>query len=223
MLERVGSEPADRRLSDEAYDKVVEHIISGTLPAGALIQERLLADELGLSRTPLRDALLVLEGEGLLVRENKRLLRVVSMDITRYMENLAIRRLLECEAARLATGRIDAAELDDMEARLRAMLAAFAVGEPPAREDVRSIDEAIHGSIARAAGNAQLTSIVENLRLRTHIFDLKNIPERFEDTCREHLAIIAALRGDNPAEVSSAVEAHILAVRESIIARLLAR
>jgi DNA-binding GntR family transcriptional regulator len=224
MLEKIAPDQADRRLSDEAYDRVVEYIMTGSLPAGAVIQERSLAEELGLSRTPLRDALLLLEGEGLLVREGKRLLRVVSMDITRYMENLAIRRLLESEAARLAVGRIDPAELDQMEAILTRMLADFEAGEHPRREEVRRIDEALHSAIARAAGNIQLAEIVASLRLKTHIFDLKNMPERFRDTCREHLDIIAALRdSNNPATASAAVERHIGAVRESIIARLLPR
>lgn len=224
VLEKVGAEPADRRLSDDAYDRVFEFIVSGGLPAGAAIQERALADELGLSRTPLRDALLLLEGEGLLVRENKRLLRVVSMDITRYMENLAIRRLLECEAARLAAGRLDPQELNRMETTLNRMLADFEAGEHPRREEVRRIDEALHGAITRASGNVQLAEIVASLRLKTHIFDLKNMPERFRDTCREHLDIIAALRdGSNPAAAAAAVERHIGAVRDSIIARLLPR
>ncbi len=224
MLEKVATDQTDRRLSDDAYDSVVEYIMAGGLPAGAVIQERALANELGLSRTPLRDALLLLEGEGLLVREGKRLLRVVSMDITRYMENLAIRRLLECEAARLAAGRIDAIELDQMEAILTRMLADFEAGEHPRREEVRRIDETLHGAIARTAGNVQLAEIVASLRLKTHIFDLKNMPERFRDTCREHLDIIAALRdGNNPVAASAAIERHIGAVRESIITRLLPR
>lgn len=224
MLEKVATDQADRRLSDDAYDSVLEYIMAGGLPAGGVIQERVLADELGLSRTPLRDALLLLEGEGLLVREGKRLLRVVSMDITRYMENLAIRRLLEGEAARLAAGRIDAAQLDQMEDILNRMLADFEAGEHPRREEVRRIDESLHSAIARAAGNTQLAEIVASLRLKTHIFDIKNMPERFRDTCREHLEIIAALRdGSNPAAASSAIERHIGAVRESIITRLLPR
>jgi len=214
---------ADRRLSDEAYDRVVQHIVSGSLPAGALIQERLLANELQLSRTPLRDALLLLEGEGLLVREGKRLL-VVSMDITRYMENLAIRRLLECEAVRLAVGRIESRQLDEMEGTLNRMLKEYEAGRQPQREEVRRIDEALHNAMTAAAGNALLAELVASLRLKTHVFDLKNIPERFRDTCREHLAIIAALReGGDPAEAVAAVERHIGAVRASIIARLLPR
>jgi DNA-binding GntR family transcriptional regulator len=217
-------EQVDRRLSDDAYDVIFQYIMSGALPAGAVIQERVLSEELGLSRTPLRDALLLLEGEGLLVRENKRLLRVVSMDITRYMENLAIRRLLECEAARLAAGRIDTSKLDEMEAALNRMLSDYEAGHPPRREEVRSIDETLHGAIASAAGNVQLADIVADLRLKTHIFDLKNVPERFQDTCREHLDIVAALRdGANSAAAATAVERHIEAIRDSIIARLLPR
>lgn len=221
---RAVSDVTERRLSEEAYDKIVGHILAGALPAGAVIQERVLAAELDLSRTPLRDALLILEGEGLLVREGRRVLRVVSMDVTRYMENLAIRRLLEGEAARLAAGRIDPCQLDGMEATLHRMLDECRSGEAPRRDEVRRIDEEVHGAIARAAGNRQLAEIVAAMRLRTHIFDLKNVPERFADTCREHLEIIAALRdGTQPQLAKEAVERHIEAVRESIIARLLPR
>src|SRR5690606_23938529 len=126
------------------------------------------------------------------------------------------------EAARLAAGRLDPAELSQMEDTLHSMMKQFDAGQHPTREMVRAIDEAVHSAMARAAGNAQLSEIVAHLRMKTHIFDLKNMPERFQDTCREHLDIIAALRdGSKPEAAAAAVERHLLAVRESIIRRLL--
>lgn len=214
----------ETRLSAEAYNRILGHIMSGKLAAGTVIQEKLLSEELELSRTPMRDALLLLEGEGLLVREGRRVLRVMSMDITRYMENLAIRRLLEGEAASLAAGKVPGAELDAMQAELEGMIAGYRAGSPPERETVRQIDDRLHGAISAAAGNQQLAEIVAGLRLKTHIFDLKNMPERFLDTCQEHLALIEALRPGQPAgRAAEMMDRHIGAIRESIIQRLLPR
>ncbi|MEI4488421.1 GntR family transcriptional regulator [Frigidibacter sp. MR17.14] len=216
------TEQTDRRLSEEAYDRLTRHILAGALPAGTPIQERPLSEELGLSRTPMRDALLLLEGEGILERDGKRL-RVMTMDISRYMENLAIRRLLECEAARLAAGRMDPSELDAMEVELQRLLALHRAGAELGRAEVRRIDERLHSAMAAAAGNAQLGEIVAGLRMKTHLFDLRSLPERFLETCEEHLAILAALRGGDPAAASAAVDRHITAIRAAIIARLLPR
>ncbi|QDL94630.1 GntR family transcriptional regulator (plasmid) [Paroceanicella profunda] len=212
----------DRRLSEQAYDRIMERVLEGSLPAGTVIQERRLAAELGMSRTPLRDALLMLEGDGIVVREGPRLLRVMTMDITRYMETLAIRRLLEGEAARLSAGRVPPERLDGIEARLRTMLDAHRQGTPATRAEIRAVDEALHGTMSEVAGNRQLRAIVMNLRLQTQIFDLKNVPERFEDTCREHLAIVDALRGGDKAAAEAAVCRHLDAVRQCIIDRLIA-
>ncbi|WP_118134735.1 GntR family transcriptional regulator [Oceanicella sp. SM1341] len=211
----------DRRLSEQAYDRIMELVLDGSLPAGTVIQERRLAAELGMSRTPLRDALLMLEGDGIVVREGPRLLRVMTMDITRYMENLALRRLLEAEAARLSTGRVPAERLDRIEAQLRSMLQAHADGNPATRAEIRAVDEDLHGAMSEVAGNRQLSAIVHNLRLQTQIFDLKNLPERFADTCREHLEIVEALRGTDKTAAEAAVCRHLDAVRQSIIERLI--
>ncbi len=213
---------AETRLAEDAYNRILAHIMSGKLAAGTVIQEKVLVEELGLSRTPMRDALLILEGEGLLVRESRRVVRVLSMDLSHYVENLAIRRLLECEAAALAVGRIPEDSLDRMKAEIETLMSNHEARMPAGREAVRRIDEELHRTIAEAAGNRQLAEIVAGLRRKTHIFDLKNMPERFLETCREHLAIIEALRPDSePDAARQAMYRHINAIRESIVRRLL--
>ena len=80
-------------------------LLSGELGGGAIVQDRRLAERLGLSRTPVREALGRLEGEGLLRREG-RVLIVNAVSVEDIMEILAVRRVVEAEAVRLATGRL---------------------------------------------------------------------------------------------------------------------
>lgn len=213
--------PPDKRLALQAYEQVLDLIMSRRIAPGTLLQERKLAGHLQMSRTPLRDALLMLEGEGLLIRQGAKGLQVRSMDVRDYIENLSVRKLLEPEAARLAAGRIDNDHLDALAERFREMIAqASSSKSAPDRGDVRAIDDELHSMISEAAGNAQMATIVRNLRRQTQIFDLRSVPERFEVTCREHLAIVEALRRQNAEEAASAMRAHLDGVRHSIIARL---
>lgn len=211
----------DKRLALQAYEQILNLILSGAASAGEMVTERRIADTLGMSRTPVRDALLMLEGEGLLIRQGSRGLQVKQMRIEDYMDALQVRQLLEPEAARLAAGRIPAAELDAWADRLRTLLEdARSGGARPDRSAVRDIDERLHGGIADAAGNPQLAQIIRTLRRQTQIFDLRSVPERQEATCREHLDIVGALREERGDEAAKAMRRHLDHVRASIIQRL---
>lgn len=210
----------DRRLALQAYGRILDLILSGAAAPGSLINERRLADTLEMSRTPVRDALLMLEGEGLLVRQGARGLQIRQMRVEEFMDALQVRLLLEPEAARIAAGRIAPAELAELRPRLEALLAQAAAGGDVDREEVRAVDDGLHGLIADAVGNAQMSAIIRTLRRQTQIFDLKSLPERRQDTCREHLAILAALAAGDGAAAAEAMRVHLEAVRQSILARL---
>ncbi len=210
----------DKRLALQAYEQVLDLIMSGSLKPGTLVQERRLAQHLDMSRTPLRDALLMLEGEGLLVRQQGRGLQVKQLNLDDFMDNLAIRRLLEPEAARIAAGRIAAGVLADLTARLRQVLEAAGNGGTPERAIVRELDDDLHRTIAEAAGNPQMAGIIQSLRRQTLMFDLRSVPERLEATCAEHLALVAALAEGGGAAAAEAMAIHLDGVRQSIVGRL---
>jgi DNA-binding GntR family transcriptional regulator len=216
----LGASP-DRRLAAQAYEQLLDLIMSGRLPPGTMIQERRLAEHLHMSRTPLRDALIMLEHDGLVSRPGGRGLQVRHLDLDGFIENLAIRLLLEPEAARLAAGRIPAAMLDGIRVRLEALLAG-AVERPgaPDRSEVRSLDDELHSAITAAAGNRQMEAIVRTLRRQTQMFDLRSMPERLEATCREHLAVVAALAAGQRDAAADAMRTHLDGVRQSIVQRL---
>ncbi|WP_321449661.1 GntR family transcriptional regulator [uncultured Cohaesibacter sp.] len=210
-----------KRLAQQAYEKILELILSGEAEPGEMLTERRLAETLDMSRTPIRDALLMLESEGLLKRHGSRGLQVKQMRIEDYMEVLQIRLLLEPEAARLAAGHLSAETISDLRKRLHDLIDGAEKGATrPDREAVRAVDDGLHGAIANMAGNAHLAQIIHSLRRQTQIFDLRSIPERLTSTCQEHLALIDLLEQGKSEEAAEAMREHLDHVRASIIRRL---
>jgi DNA-binding GntR family transcriptional regulator len=91
---------------------------------------------------------------------------------------------------------------------------------PADRGLVRDIDEGLHGMILDSIENRQLSSIILTMRRQTQMFDLRSMPERLADTCKEHLAILDALESGDGDCAAQAMTAHLDQVRNSIINRL---
>jgi DNA-binding GntR family transcriptional regulator len=213
-----------QRLAPQAYERILDLILSGKAMPGNLLNERGLAEMLDMSRTPIRDALLMLESEGLLVRLGRRGLQVKEMRLEDLVDALEIRRLLEPAIARMAAGKVDRAGLDALAASFKLLLeTAEETGGSVDRDEARALDVRLHGLISDTVGNPQLSSIVLTLRRQTQIFDIKSLPERAQDTCREHLDIIEALLSGNGVAAEAAMARHIDGVRASIVARLTRR
>lgn len=209
----------DKRLALHAYEQILDLIMGGKVAAGELMNERRLAEALNMSRTPVRDALLMLEGEGLLLRQGSRGLQVRQMRIEDYMDALQVRLLLEPAVARMATGRVPLPQVRACRARIEAAMAEYGDG-PADRDLVRSIDGEVHGMIIDVIENAQLSTIVQTMRRQTQMFDLRAMPERFAGTCEEHLRILDALEAEDGARAAAAMTEHLEAVRQSIIDKL---
>lgn len=209
-------QPQDKRLALQAYEQILDLIQSKRAQPGEIVTERRLAEMLDMSRTPIRDALLMLEGEGLLIRRGTRGLQVKQIRIEDFMDALQIRSLLEPAMARMAAGRIPADDLDS----LRNQLQTLAAGGENDRMSVREVDERLHEMIARAAGNPQLEQIIRTVRRQTQMFDLRSMPERLGDTCAEHIAIVDAIASGNAEASAKAMADHLSAVRRAIVARL---
>lgn len=215
---------SEERLALNAYEQILQMVLSGEAAHGQMINERRLAEMLGISRTPVRDALLMLEAEGLLVRQGTRGLQIRQMRIEEYMDALHIRQILEPEVARLAQGRISREDLQAIRDQLVELVDSKpSTGERPDREKVRAVDDLLHGSLAKAAGNPQLADIIRTVRRRTQIFDLRSIPQRFDETCAEHLAIIDALLEGDAQKASEAMRNHLDNVQGSILQTLASR
>ncbi|WP_118136293.1 GntR family transcriptional regulator [Oceanicella sp. SM1341] len=202
--------------ADEAYERLLDMLLRHELTAETILHERRLAEFLEMSRTPVKDALLRLESEGLLTRSPGRGFAVRSFSVRELLEALHVRSVLEAEAARIAAERISPAELDRAEAEIRALLAA----EAPSSEQDWEVDNRFHAMIALATGNAVLAETIQALRTRTYVFNKSRMPERFAVGHEEHLAIIGALRARDAQAARARAQEHIEAVRRSIIAKL---
>jgi DNA-binding GntR family transcriptional regulator len=209
--------PPDVSLSEHAHRSLMGMILSGQLAPNEVVTERQIALQLGISRTPLREAVRRLEGQRLLHRQRSGALVVRALPVEEYMHILHLRRLLEGEAARLAAGKVPQEELALLRERIQAVLA---LPEDAPLPDSAPEDEDLHKVIAAASGNPVLEEMIATLRTRTAMFRFGRLPERRKVVMGEHLAVVDALASGNGEAARKAMEHHIDQVRQTILARL---
>jgi DNA-binding GntR family transcriptional regulator len=204
-------------LEADSYRRVLAVILSGQLVPGMIVRERPLAAELGVSRTPLRQALGRLESEGFLVRQN-RVVQVRRIDLPTVIEIYQLRILLEVEAIGRATGRIEPTAIT----RFRTIFSELAA--QPADCQVVSVgmrfdlaDDEFHLAIADAGGNRTLRNYVADLRLKTQLFGITQMPVRRYPGAAEHLAILGALEREDRTAAQQEMQNHLERARNSII------
>jgi DNA-binding GntR family transcriptional regulator len=207
--------PPDTNLALVAYARLRGMLLRGELAAGQPVQERRLAELLGLSRTPVRDALGRLEGERLLAR-NAGLLVVTTITLHEIADILAIRRLLEGDAARQAARHMRAAQILPIRDAILCMDDCGSITD----EAHWALDDMLHLGIAGASGNLELRRLVGELRQRTRMFGLHRIPARFGSGRQEHLAILDAIEARAPDEAQARMQHHIDQARDAILATL---
>jgi DNA-binding GntR family transcriptional regulator len=203
-------------IGETTYLRLRDMILSDALSAGDALQEKKLADMLGVSRTPIREAITRLTTEGLVERITGLTPVVRRLSANEFIEILHVRRLLEVEAA----GR--AAETGGSEA-LRAIMSKiqrFREGEVPTPAEHVAVDDALHSSVADLAGSRILAELIRDLRQKTKIFDMGQVPERFEPGIAEHLEIISAIFARDATRAQDAMRTHIDNVRSSVIDHL---
>ncbi|WYX29968.1 GntR family transcriptional regulator [Achromobacter denitrificans] len=183
------AESNGKGLANQAYDALVDLILSRELKQGEQVQERMLALRLGVSRTPLREAMHRLEGERMLERKSNNRLFVRQVTLQELMEGLYIRRMLESDAAARAAGNVPAEKLADLRKRIEALMNMDSPADPLHQQ----LDAELHGLIAEYCGNELLASMIANLRQKTRMFSLKRLEKRMVPVCGEHMAMIDAL------------------------------
>jgi DNA-binding GntR family transcriptional regulator len=208
-----GDEAPD--LAGDAYQALLDMIQRGVLPPETPLQERTLAATLGISRTPLREAMSRLIGGGFAVRTSRGQLVVKEPVLRQYLEIFQIRVLLEAEAAACAATRLDEQSARAVMAEVQALLTA---GSSSIEENHR-VDNLVHDTIAAASGNPMLAQLIHDLRIKARCFDQNGAPERFEPGCREHIAILQAIVERNPEAAREAMRRHLDTVRVGLVAR----
>lgn len=147
-------------LTDQVYAVIHEAIMSGELPAGARLRVRDLAEQVGTSVMPVREAIRRLEEAGLAERAPHRGAVVKGLTLEELVHVYDVRRLLEVEAARLGAQRITAAECDAMQVEYDNLRSAIADGRVVPFLDH---DEAMLSILYTAAANPVLLQMIRNL------------------------------------------------------------
>lgn len=209
-----GDDEGPLNLTDRAYAVVRRLILQRELTGGEVLVEGRLAERLAMSRTPLREALLRLEGEGLLVRANARSYAVRRITASHYFQCLQVRERLEAQAVSLALGRVPA---DDLQ-RLRASI--LALDSTQQGSSHWQADDQIHGLFARASGNEMLAQTIAHLRVLCRLFEVVDPFNRIEEDRAEHLAILDAYLAGDDARAEAAVVTHLRNLGRYTMSRL---
>lgn len=205
---------ASTNLTDRAYAVVRRLILQRELTGGEVLVEGRLAERLQMSRTPLREALLRLEGEGLLVRANARSYAVRRITASHYFQCLQVRERLESQAVSLSIGHVPA----DLVQRLRDDILSLDSSQQGSSH--WHADDEIHGMFARASGNAMLAETIAHLRVLCRLFEVVDPFNRIEEDRAEHLAILDAYIAGNEKAAEQAVVAHLRNLARYTLSRL---
>lgn len=205
-------------------EQLLTDIFEGRLQAGERLVITALAERFGVSQSPIREALVTLEGIGIVDIEVNRGAVVRRVTVTEVQELSQVRRALECTAVRLACGRIDTAELNylaDMFRQVAQHRPSAGTLEPAeVKENIdqaRRLDSRLHDLIAESCGNRFLSRELGRLKLLVRSFrdvawyrrSTDSDPDRFSKEAREHLAIVEALRDGDPGTAARAMSRHI--------------
>ena len=183
-------------------------LVSGQLSPGVTYSVPLMAHRFGVSATPVREAMLDLVNDGLLVAVRNKGFRVAELSDRDLDEITEMRVLLEAPTVRTLAGRVTEEQLDRLLSTAEDVQRHAEAGE---LVDYVESDRALHLALLTLAGNQRLVDTVEQLRARSRLSGLGSLVEqgRLAESAREHLAILSALRDGDGAEAERLTAAHV--------------
>ena len=206
-------------LAREAYRALRSAILDRRLPAGRKLIVRVLAEDLGLSPTPIKEALAALEREGLVVAIPHRGYHVPHITVHDVEELYALREVLEGLAASRVAIRINerlAAQLDHLLERQRICVRDRDVHR------YGDLDLAFHHLLREASGNARLARVAEsfNGQIRLLISTSAQLPGRLTLSLQEHVAIVRAVKDGDGQAAEAAMRHHVRQAGIALLAHL---
>jgi DNA-binding GntR family transcriptional regulator len=206
--------PADSRIDrsspipDQAYRILRQAIITLHMPPGAVIVEKQITDQLGISRTPVRDAIRQLADERLVNIRPQSGTYVALIDRHQLEEGRLIRRALEVEGVRLAVERIDEGGIE----RLRDIIALQERAASKQRhEDFIAYDDQFHQTISELSGYSRLWRIINRSKaeLDRVRYLSSPLPHQEEKAIAQHTAIVDAMAKHNVEKTVKAMTHHL--------------
>lgn len=214
-LQRIDGRPSR---TEEVMEILRVSIVRGELMPDSLHSVGAMAETLGVSRTPVREALIELGSRGMVRFERNRGVRILRTSIQDLEEIFELRMLLEIPAARRAVERLDPAKLRQLRAEYAGMEKAAAAGR---EDELWAHDRAFHHALMLMSGNRRLAEYVDNLRdvVLVRGATTAGRSRSLEQIAAEHHMILeAAERGDADA-VGQALADHVAHTRQLLIAQ----
>jgi DNA-binding GntR family transcriptional regulator len=206
-------------LGEQVYEHLREQILSRQFPGGVELPEGRLAEHLQVSRTPMREALVRLVGEGLLERSAERAYRVRAVSTREYFECMQLREILECYAIDQAITTVTDEDLGSLRRELRALGDSVEDDMPHWRFENR-----FHSFFALKAGDATLADTITRMRVIARLFRISSRYHRKREFDSEHLAIIEAIERRDSLAAKAAMRSHLRnlqdAVRQAVAAEM---
>lgn len=207
---------AYKPLREVVFESLREAIITGLLRPGERLMEVQVAEELGVSRTPVREAIRKLELEGLVVMLPRRGAYVAGISVKDIADVFEVRAALEALAASLAAERITDAELEDLE---RSLVEITKISDTQDIGTIVARDTSFHDIIYRASRNSWLIQIISNLQDQIQRFRMTTLsrPGRTKEAVEEHKKIVEAISDRNSELAAQLAREHIENAESSLL------
>jgi DNA-binding GntR family transcriptional regulator len=207
------------KAAETAYEVIRQGVLSGEFARGQRLREEELAARVGVSRTPVREALRRLNAEGLVDFTPNRGAKVTAWSERELEDLYEARALLEGFGARLAAGRITADEIAELHATAEEMAE---VSGPDAADRLTELNGRFHRAIVRASRNTQLDTLVRGVMDVPLIYRTfqRYSPERLRASQSHHRELVEAFRAGDGDWAEAVMRAHILAARTTVLQSL---
>lgn len=192
-------------LREIVLEALREAIVNGVLIPGERLMEIQLAEEMGVSRTPVREAIRKLELEGFVVMIPRKGAYVAGVSFKDVKDVFEIRAALEGLAAGLAAEKVTQEEIEQMERALHYER------EPDSLEEMVQSDTDFHALLYKASRNERLINILANLREQIQRFRTTSlaVPGRVKNAIQEHRAMVDAIARHDVEDAQSLASTHI--------------
>ena len=204
-----------RRLSDLAYNRILECLFDRRVSAGAFVSQGELSQLVGVPVAPLRDALRVLEAEGILTIHPRSGIQFVKPGLELTRSTYQFRSILERAAIRIFAEEADEAEIDELSRRHAALVRSIEQGglTEEGLVEMDALEHLLHGAVIAILRNPLIESTYRRMHnyLRLLRLDRKFTAPVVLRTLREHLAILAACKARDANRAQAALDAHFQA------------
>ncbi len=204
-------------LRDQVLVELRHRIVNGDYPPGQRLTEDRLAADFGVSRNPVREALRIVQAEGLVTMTPRRGAVVSTPDASTIADLFAVRTSLETVAARLAAERATPGDVSDLRTLLEAAQRAT---ERADFSRVAELNNELHLRVIAISGNPWLSSISSSMYLHVNWVFRPGAAHRAPHSWAEHIRLVNAIEAGDPKEAEAAASAHVAAAAAAALENL---